>query len=403
MSEIFREQYLKNFNTTVDQLKVIFNNDDTTKLLDSFLLLEESVKLESGQKFIASFNDTNFSSFVKSKIKVFSHKVPDTMIISESLFGTLLPLKNLLNNQPEEVKNVIWNKLHKMYIISELQKPVDQRNMDRLNELNKLLSKDKVEIEDELPAEKPQPNIKNKIHDMLGVNINKETSAMIDDIISSFEKVMANTSSSNPIAGIMEISKLISEKYSEKISKGEIEIDKLMEAISKRVPGMDKMMSGMMGSMKGNASSKPKEKVVIDENFSTASVDVGKVAEESKGFNIGNMLKMADTMGVIPGGKNKDENGGIGNMLSSIMGGMNGGPMPDLSKMMSGLGGNGKMPDISKIMGMMQKLDGTKSKEEMDAVKEEMNTFMQTEMGVDMSKLSEMMNQNDTANKENKE
>ena len=80
MSEIFREQYLKNFNTAIDQLKVIFNNDDTTKLLDSFLLLEESVKLESGQKFIASFNDTNFSSFVKSKIKVFSHKVPDTMM-----------------------------------------------------------------------------------------------------------------------------------------------------------------------------------------------------------------------------------------------------------------------------------------------------------------------------------
>mgnify|MGYP003343820972 CR=1 FL=1 len=50
------------------------------------------------------------------------------------------------------------------------------------------------------------------------------------------------------------------------------------------------------------------EKVIIDENFSTANVELGKVEESSGGMKIGSMLKMADGLGVLPGKKGKTKN-----------------------------------------------------------------------------------------------
>jgi hypothetical protein len=54
---------------------------------------------------------------------------------------------------------------------------------------------------------------------------------MIDDIVESFEKVLTGQSSGNPLSGIMEISQKISVKYADKINKGDIELDKLMDEI----------------------------------------------------------------------------------------------------------------------------------------------------------------------------
>ena len=151
---------------------------------------------------------------------------------------------------------------------------------------------------------------------------------------------------------------------SEKINKGEIELEKLMQAITSKVPGMDQMMGGMMGGSKEKVQ---KEKILIDENFSTANVEVGMNQEpDSKGMNISGILKMADQMGVIPGGKQSSKESGMQDMMNGI-------------------------PGIGKVMEMMQKLENTNTQEDAEALKLEMDTFLQSELGVDIEKLNEQL------------
>lgn len=423
MTTVFQEQFIKHFNIFLEQLKVIFSKDDTILILNNIHALSDMDKLQSGEKFNILFTDELFDQFIKNKIKVFSHKDPKTKDISESLFGSNFCLKNLLNNQPENVKAVIWTHLHTIYFMSELQKSSDIINTERISILSKMLHiNNPTEQSNEDTSNKPTPkNVSKKLHDILGVDVNKDTTEMIDEIVASFEKIMNKTSKTNPISSIMEISKLISVKYADKINNGEIEIDKLMEAISKKVPGMDKMMDQMMNVMK-TEKVKPKEKVVIDENFSTALVEVGKKDDDSGGMKFGSMLKMADQFGVIPGGKKSE--GGMANMMSSMMSGMqsNGNNMPDISSMMKSMN-NGEMPDVSsmmasmndgklpdisemiktmmpqgengpnmeKIVGMMQKMQTSKTPEQAAELKAEMDTFMQSELGVDMTELNQQI------------
>ena len=201
---------------------------------------------------------------------------------------------------------------------------------------------------------------------------------------------MNRSSKGNPIGSIMEISKIISVKYADKINNGEIEIDKLMSAISKKIPGMEKLMEQLMTSMKSDKKTPAKEKIVIDENFSTSQVDVGEIVE-SKGssMNIGNILKMADQFGVIPGGKQNDI-GGLSSILGSL-GNSGNNDMSGLSSILGSLGGNGNNINMEKIMGMMGKLSSTTTPEEAAELKKEMDDYMQNELGVNMSELNEQI------------
>lgn len=374
-SNFYESQYLQMFSHFMEQLKVIFPNEETAKFLTEVESLSDQEKIANGQKFCLSIDNKNFELFCNSKIKVFSHKSKNTQAISESLFGTNLCLKNILNNQPEEVKKVIWNNLHTLCFLSELLKPEDSHDNERIMKLTKLIN---VDSSDEEQEDEEQEHInfnndtKNKLQEMLGVNVNNETTTMIDDIVGSFEQVLSNQSGGNPLGGIMDISQKISVKYADKINNGEIELDKLMQAITSKVPGMDQMM----GSMMGGSKAKPKEKVLIDENFSTASVEVGVNKEpESKGMNISGILKMADQIGVIPGGKQSSNETGIEDVMNSI-------------------------PGIGKVMEMMQKLENTNTQEDAEALKLEMDAFLQSELGVDVEKLNEQL---DTTSKQFKE
>ena len=408
-TDFYQSQYLQHFNNFVQQLKVIFPSDDTINILSTIESYSDEVKIARGQLFCSSIRDENFDLFLKGKIKVFSHKSEDTQTISESLFGTDFCLKNLLNNQPDEVKKIIWINLHTLCMISELLKSDELHDQEKVSMLNKVISKEKgLDNVDETisgsknlgsensGSENSGPETNKKLQEMLGVDVNKETSFMIEDIVGSFEKILTNQSNANPLAGIMEISQKISVKYADKINKGEIELDKLMQAISKKVPGMEQMMGGMMGGSMGGSSdgsmggmgemigglmgglmggkSKPKEKILIDENFSTANINVGmnKESESKSNMNIASILKMADQMGVIPGGKhtfgnsNGDDDGNDDN-------------------------NGGGIPGIGKVMEIMQKLEKTNTKEEADALKLEMDTFLQKELGVDVDKLNEQL------------
>lgn len=377
-NNFFNDKYLSEYDNFINQLKICFSGDDTTQTkLDDLINLPNEEKILNGQKFSNSVTDEYFTDFTKSKIKVFSHKNEQTQQISESLFGVDFSLKNLLNNQPDEIKTIIWTNLHNLYLLYELTKSPEEKNNDRVSVLSKILYKPKSNVE---PPAFPQfdNESKTKLKDMLGCDVNENTTDMIDDIVKSFEDMLSRGDNSNPFAGIMGLSQDISMKYANKINSGEIELDKIIKSITSKVPGMDVMMDSMMKTSSTKESQK--EKIIIDENFSTADVTVGlnKPEENSlQNMNIGNMLKMADQFGVIPGGKNSD---------SSFQ-------MPDLSAFgkLGDMNGLNEIPNLGKIMEMMNKLGNAESNEDAEILKQEMDTFLQNDLGVDIEKLNQSL------------
>jgi hypothetical protein len=341
-------KFLDCYNNFISQLKIIFPQEDTILKLDSINELSNETKINMGQEFTNLISDKYIDMFLKCKIKIFSHKETDTKAISESLFGSNFCLKNLLNNQPEEVKKIIWGNLHKICLFAEIMKPEQNRDSNKVNLLCESLNVKIVETE----STKPLPDTHERLKQMLGVEVNSKTNDMITDIVGSFEKVLGG-SNANPIAGIMEVSNKISTKYAEQIKNGDIELDKLMESITTKVPGMDKLMKGMMD---GPGKQAQKEKVIIDENFSTASVKIGELPKEKSDFKLADMLKMADQFGVIPGGKQTE--------------------IPN------------NIPHMGKIMELMSKLEKAETKEQAEELKQEMDKFMEKDLGIDINMLN---------------
>jgi len=379
--------YLECFNNFIRQLKIIYTDKDVQNTLDIINNFSNEKKIYNGLLFTSLIDDINFDLLVNSKIKLFSHKSPKNLEISESLFGKELYLKNLLNNQSDDIKKIIWFNLQSIYSTIEKTKSEDLQDKKKLDIIDNLIYKDTKSNKINISSE----DTKNKLQEMLDVSVNDETSGMIDDIIKSFETILNNPKGSNPLSGIMDISQKISVKYSDKITNGEIEIDKLMSSITKKVPGLDKMMSGMgaeggsgniknmMGGIMGGLSSEkkePKEKVLIDENFSTSNVQVGIVEEKpANGIKIGNILKMADQFGVLPGQGNKKQD------KENNEQGENNDELPNLEG----------IPNLGKIMEIMQKLDKTSTPGEADNLKDEMNTFLKNDLGIDMNDFTQQI------------
>jgi len=394
------EQYLESFNNFIKQLKIIFTDEDVQTILSNINNYTNDKKIYNGLLFSSLITDEYFDLLINSKIKLFSHKNSKTQEISESLFGTDFCIKNILNNQPDDVKQVIWFNLHSIYYMIEKTKSEELQDKNKLEKIHKLIYKNDESQKSNINFSTSET--KHKLQEMLDVNVNDETSGMIDDIIGSFESIINNPKGGNPLSGIMDISQKISVKYSDKISNGEIEIDKLMGSITKKVPGLDKMMNGMgdgtgnikdmMGGVMGGNNKETKETVLIDENFSTSNVPVGVIEEKpSNNIKIGNILKIADQFGVIPGNKKADkesstnENNGLPNF--------------------EGLEG---IPNLGKMMDIMQKLDKTSTPGDAENLKEEMNTFLKNDLGIDMSEFAEKIeemtkNLNETNNDTNEQ
>ena len=108
-------------------------------------------------------------------------------------------------------------------MISELLKPDELKDNERVLQLNRVIYRERElpSVEEEQSNTNFNQETKKKLQDMLGVNVNNETTNMIDEIVGSFEKVLTNQSGGNPLGGIMEISQMISVKYADKINKGE--------------------------------------------------------------------------------------------------------------------------------------------------------------------------------------
>jgi predicted amino acid-binding ACT domain protein len=369
------KNYLQNYNLLVEQLTFLFNEQEYKEYIVFLNSEPKDKKWLRGVRFQQQISDELFDTFLESKIKLFSHKDENTKNVSESLFGAELSLKKIFNNRDDNSKFILWAYLHLMVLMVELAQK--KQNKERVKKLSKLIEENAPLLEKAKTKAVQQNNVKDPksmIKEMFNVEVNEQTNEMLNDIVKSFESSLKGEGA-NPLAGILDISQKISSKYQDKINTGEIELNKLMEGIQKNIPGMDEIMKGglggMMGGMMGGGeAAKPKETVIIDENFSTANVELGKQNETKGGFNIGKMLSLANSFGVL-GGDGKGGDGKSGN--------------------------NPLDANMSELFGMISSMGSSNNKEDIENLKTKMDEFL-AKQGIDINKLNAeidtMMQQN---------
>jgi len=281
---------------------------------------------------------------MKNKIKLFSHKDKNTLEVSESIFGSEITLKRIFNNQDESVKTLFWSDLKNLlisynnYILSI--DPDDKKAQEKIQNLEK----------------KPTINPKDGLDKILKTeNLNQTTNNMINDIFSTFEETVEKPGS-NPFSNIMQISQTISEKYKTNIENGEVNLDDLLKNMT-GLPGMENI-SGIIGSITNqiqHTETVPAEKVVIDEEFSTAIVPTGEQKEDTANFNVGELLKTMDSFGGL----------GFTNPFTS-------GDASDDNNM-------------NKLMNVFNKLSNTDNQSQL-------NEIFENDLGINMDKFTNEMN-----------
>lgn len=365
LSDVDCTEIFNRYKNIVNTIGEVFKSD-FNKLIYTNEIIKDRVNL-----FYKSLEDDNlFLLFTNNKIKVFSSKSNDTDQLSKSLFGEDVLLKNLFNNQNNGNKLLLWDCLMYLYIYLE---KVNKNREERMESLRDRFSLNKSKMSD---------CVKDNI---LPDNVNDTTTNMVNDIIGSFEDIFSGNK--NPFENIMEVTTKISEKYYKDIENGNVEIDKLINNMpipgksngdSNEIGDMMKGMGGMMDNlMKGNGDSnemgdmmkgmggmmenmlggnmgdmmknvfnkKEEEPTVIDENFSTANVEVGE-NKEKNGNMVGSMLNMAN-----------------------------------------------KLPDLGNLTSMVSDLQNlnTNDKDGLSNIKNQMDGFLEKSLGVDIDKFNQSM------------
>lgn len=375
-------------------LNEVFHDNPTVELV-----LKEpfDIKLERASNLNNLLKSTtNFNYFLKSKIKLFSHKDTDTLLISESLFGSSLSLKKIFNNQDDTIKLIFWKDLHNLLLsYNEYLLTLDPTNLKILERIDKLQNNTGK-----------QNHMQNSINKLLKTdNLNDTTNNMLNDIFSSFESSM-NQSSGNPFNNIMNISQTITEKYKDRIENGEIDLGDLLKNMT-NLPGMENMggMVDMLSKQMQGAPETPKEKTVIDENFSTALVEQGDVNEQDSGMNVASLLKTVSSLGLdnqlgdlMSGGNIADlMSGNIGDLMNNT----DGEGMPDIMSLFSKLGqvtnqstdsshtnqsqtNQSTGQDMPDIMNLFSKLGQATDQTQI-------NELFEKELGIDMNAFTSQM------------
>ena len=317
--DFFSLHFIKYYDEFVKGLTVIFPED--VNIISEYELLDKQEKLNRGIKFNSLINTNElFDLLINSKIKLFSHKDPHTLNISSCLFNDkALALKNIINNKSEELRKIIWYHIQRVYLASEVLKPMDKQNKERIGTLSKLLFNENVITQDEKASKEHSLKILQDVRNELSKNTNNATVEMFDDIIKTFETLKDSfsddTNKKQQMMKILSIGKKLTNKYKTKLTDGTIEINKIMDTICKSIPELAsfaKMFGGVMP--KQEQAKERQERIIIDEDFSTAQVPLGKPEEEeTTGIKIGDALKVADKFGVLPfGNKETSENNNFG-------------------------------------------------------------------------------------------
>ena len=346
------------FRNVISSIENVFK----TKIKEFDNISTDNIQTNCNTFYDLLEDDILYLLFLNNKIKVFSSKEENTLKLSNSLFGDKLLLKNIFNNQSEMNKLVLWDSLLNLYLVIELN---NQNRNERIEDLNDKFKQIKIKLSEYVKEQ------------ILPDDVNNTTSDMVSDIIGSFQDLVSDNK--NPFENIMGITTKISEKYFKDIENGNIEVDKLlknmpipgnkgglnMESMMKNMMGgengdmmknmgdmMGNMMGGEMGDMMKNMmGGKEEEKTtVIDDNFSTADIEVGKDELKKKGM-IGNMMNMAKNI-------------------------------PDMSG----------MPGLGEIGNMMKDMkNGDMNLDNLESMKGTMDNFMEKTLGVNMSDFNKNM------------
>ena len=294
--------------------------------MDSFSELDSKTKANSLLKFYNAIEkDDIFTLFTSSKIKVFSSKTEETHQLSTSLFGEEMSLKRFFNNQTDLIKSKLWECLFTLYNFMESKRVLIKNEEPRKERLSQV----KTSVSDS------KKNLSEKVKSgILNVDVNSTTNNMIDDIVGSFQDLLDKKA--NPFENIMDITNMITEKYQGDIQDGNLEIDKLLGGMQNSLPGMDKLFN-MVNEEKKD------EKIIMDENFSTADVNVEK-EEENNGFNVGNLMNMTKNL-----------------------------------------------PSMSGLTSMVGKLGNLNTDADVGELKKEMDTYLKDELGVNMEDFNKNM------------
>jgi len=343
---LYSESFTNEYSSLLNNLNHMYPNDEQLESISSETVEDQYKRIQKLTKSLA--NQTNFNNFIKSKIKTFSHKETSTLKISESLFGKNLTLKKIFNNQSDSVKIVLWKHLHKLvFCVLENDENPSANIIDRKKKLQENFEKEKEKVF----------NPKETIHNLLNTGkLTPSTNDMINDIFSSFE---GSLNEKNPFENIFNISNTISEKYKDKIENGEIDLSTLLDGLQTNLPGMEnikEMIDPILKMQGSKESEEQKEPIIIDENFSTANIEIGQVPEESNQPAIGNVLKSLDKTGLM-------------NMLSS---GMKNNDSDDK---------NTDAP-LNKFMSLLTKLQS-------GANPEELSDIIKSDLGIDVDKIND--------------
>jgi hypothetical protein len=327
----------------VNKLKTIYK-DDAEWINQRTNLSNKQVK-KNLSNYVKLLEDPElFDLFLNKKLKLFSSKNEKTDNLSKSLFSDDLTLKNILNNQPEQVKNLIWSDLHNIYLETVKDLEMSEQVKDNVSKLEMLYKDRPLTTED-----------------------------MVSDILSSFNDVK----SGNPFEKIMEISSKIQDKYGEKIENGEINLDNLMSELTGNLGGLESML--------GNFGKKeePKEKVIIDENFSTEKVQKGKL-EENKGMDMGKIVMMLNK---------------VNKMLDTAQSGEM--DMSSLTNLLKELSPEGKTdPKLENYLNVLNKLNTVENEEEAEKLKLEMENILKENQTPEMAEFLKSLGEEKEENKQ---
>ena len=338
------ERYITYYNN----LLIHVNENTMMKNFDHYMNQSNDSKYQCILKFYNSLNnDDLFTIFNKMKVKVFSSTTVETHAISLSLFDANLTLKYIFNNMSEndlddneilEIKNECWELLFRLYI--EMSNHIIKKDgLGSVCDNNmKVQSQTRIStLINTIKNIKNTPTTTNNTlvdsvkNNLFNVNVNNNTNNMLNDIVGSFKNSMNNKS--NPFDNIMNITNMINDKYMNQLENGNIELDKIIGSIDGILPGLMKNFD------------KPAEAptVIIDENFCTKNVSVGKDESESdKPNNIANMMKM--------------------------------------------------IPNISGLMNMATRINTAETDGDLSSIKNEMDTFLEKEFKVDMTQFNSILN-----------
>lgn len=278
---------------------------------------QKVLELEKNEKIILLLNlNQTFKNINKGKQllktrknKLFSSKEEETHNLSISLFGEGLTLKYIFNGRMGEEKDKLWK------LFTEL-----------------------------LEGPENKKRVKN---DLLNIEMDENVNSMISDIVEEFKGTM-DKGDVDPMTAIMGVTQKITNKYQDKLQSGEIEIDSLINDLQDTMPGVKKIMDQVL-KMKQDKQKPPKEKVVIDENFSTEKVKVGEDKPDDNNINLQKILPMMNTM------------------------------MSD-NPLLSQLGNMGNMEQMTKMMEDIKQ----KKPEELSQMKEQMDKMMLDQFGIDV-------------------